>query len=94
MPEYVFEWDHEKDLLNQEKHGVSFALATRAFEDPNRMIVKDRKHSTKAETRYFCIGKVKRGVLTVRFTYRQGKIRLYGPGFWREGKYHYESQSR
>lgn len=94
MPEYVFEWDHEKDLLNQEKHGVSFSLATRAFEDPNRMIIKDRKHSSRAETRYFCIGKVGRGVLTVRFTYRQGKIRLYGAGFWREGKYRYETQSR
>jgi uncharacterized DUF497 family protein len=34
-----FEWDDAKDLLNREKHGVSFAEARRLFEsgeDPTR----------------------------------------------------------
>jgi uncharacterized DUF497 family protein len=31
-----FEWDTDKDLLNQAKHGVSFQEARQAFEDPNR----------------------------------------------------------
>ena len=30
-----FEWDPEKDLLNQAKHGVSFAEAQLAFADPD-----------------------------------------------------------
>ena len=89
-----FEWDIDKDLFNQQKHGVSFAEATRAFEDTARLIVKDKRHSTRSEKRYFCIGRVRRGVLTVRFTYRAGKIRIFGAGFWREGKIRYETQPR
>jgi len=29
-----FEWDPEKDRLNQEKHGISFREASTAFGDP------------------------------------------------------------
>jgi len=29
-----FEWDDEKNLTNQEKHGVSFEEAREVFEDP------------------------------------------------------------
>jgi len=35
-----FEWDSSKDKLNQEKHGVSFALAQLAFLDYNRVILR------------------------------------------------------
>jgi uncharacterized DUF497 family protein len=40
-----FEWDFAKDRLNQEKHGVSFALAQLAFLDHNRVILEDLEHS-------------------------------------------------
>ncbi|MDQ3003729.1 MAG: BrnT family toxin, partial [Fibrobacterota bacterium] len=43
---------------------------------------------------YFCFGKIDERVLTVRFTYRNGKIRIYGAGFWREGKVIYEKQNK
>lgn len=36
-----FEWDPEKDLVNQAKHGVSFAEAQVAFTDSDRVIVED-----------------------------------------------------
>jgi len=36
-----FEWDEDKDKENQTKHGVSFALAQRAFLDPHRLIAED-----------------------------------------------------
>lgn len=49
-----FEWDAEKDLQNQAKHGVSFLAARRAFEDPDRIIYEDIYHHTKTESRYFC----------------------------------------
>jgi len=42
-----FEWDDEKDRLNKEKHGVSFALAQIAFLDENRVILDDPEHSNR-----------------------------------------------
>jgi uncharacterized DUF497 family protein len=40
-----FEWDVEKDLENQAKHGVSFAQAQYAFADPQRDIADDFSHN-------------------------------------------------
>jgi uncharacterized DUF497 family protein len=36
-----FEWDEDKNRLNQQKHDVSFELAQYAFFDPNRVIVQE-----------------------------------------------------
>ena len=88
-----FEWDEDKDFENREKHGVPFVLARRAFFDPRRVIAKDAKHS-EIEERYYCIGKVDGGVLTVRFTCRGGVIRIFGAGYWRKGKDLYEKQNK
>ena len=88
-----FEWDDTKDRLNRVKHGVSFAAAQAAFFDPQRVIAEDLDHSG-AEPRYFCFGKVGEGVMTVRFTYRAGRIRIFGAGYWRKGKRIYEQQNR
>jgi len=62
-----------------------------AFTDPERKIFIDRQHSGR-EGRYFCIGKIGSEVLTVRFTIREGKIRIFGAGFWRKGKKIYEKK--
>ena len=88
-----FEWDEKKDEANQKKHSVSFREAQFAFLDANRVILEDITHSTEQETRYFCIGKVDEGILTVRFTYRNDKIRIFGAGYWRKGKRIYEEQN-
>lgn len=88
-----FEWDSAKEKSNQEKHGVSFALAQLAFLDHNRVILEDLGHSLD-ESRYYCLGKVTDGILTVRFTYRKGKIRIIGAGFWRKGKKIYEKENK
>ena len=87
-----FEWDADKDTENQEKHGVPFSLAQYAFADPNRVIAEDLVHS-KTEKRFFCFGEVDGGILTVRFTYRVGVIRIFGAGYWRKGKTIYENQN-
>lgn len=87
-----FEWDEAKNLANQAKHGVSFALAQMAFHDPARVIAEDLGHSDR-ETRYFCFGWVEGGVMTVRFTYRDGRIRIIGAGYWRKGKRLYEEEN-
>ncbi len=88
-----FEWDDAKDRANRVKHGVSFAAAQAAFFDPHRVIAEDLEHSG-AESRYFCFGKVADGIMTVRFTYRAGRIRIFGAGYWRKGKQIYEQQNR
>ena len=87
-----FEWDPAKDQLNQKKHGVSFALAQLAFLDHNRVILEDLEHSAD-EKRYYCLGEVGDGILTVRFTYRSHKIRIIGAGYWRKGKRIYEREN-
>jgi uncharacterized protein len=92
-PQPSFEWDNAKDRKNRAKHGVSFAAAQAAFFDPRRVIAEDLEHSG-AEPRYFCFGAVGGGVMTVRFTYRAGRIRIFGAGYWRKGKRIYEQQNR
>ena len=89
MSKISFEWDYDKDLLNQKKHGVSFSDAQVAFLDANRVISEDLEHSYD-EDRYYCIGFVNEGILTVRFTYRGNTIRIFGAGYWRKGKAFYE----
>ncbi len=88
-----FEWDTDKDKLNQEKHGVSFALAQLAFLDHQRVILEDLEHSEE-EKRFYCLGSVAGGILTVRFTYRKNKIRIIGAGYWRKGKKIYERENK
>lgn len=92
MKKTRFEWDADKDAENQMKHGVPFSLAQYAFPDPGRVIAEDIAHS-KAEKRFFCFGEVNGGILTVRFTYRGGVIRIYGAGYWRKGKSIYEHEN-
>ena len=93
MKEARFEWDEAKDRENRTKHGVSFVLAQGAFLDAQRVIAEDISHST-GEKRFFCIGRVARGILTVRFTVRGGVIRIFGAGYWRRGKQIYEQQNK
>jgi uncharacterized DUF497 family protein len=52
-----FEWDEDKDLANQNKHGVSFYLAQFAFADSKRVIAENVEHSI-AEKRFYCFGRV------------------------------------
>lgn len=87
-----FEWDKLKDLINICKHRVSFDEAQEAFEDPHRIILKDVEHSHN-EQRYYCLAKVYKSVMTVRFTYRNHKIRIIGAGYWRAGRKIYEKKN-
>ena len=93
MKKAHFEWDEEKDKENQAKHGVSFSLAQQSFLDPQRIIVEDVSHGIEEE-RFYCIGRVGEGIMTVRFTYRADVIRIYGAGYWRKGRRIYEEQNK
>jgi len=43
---------------------------------------------------FCCFGAVAGGVMTVRFTWRGDRIRIFGAGYWRKGKRIYEQQNR
>jgi uncharacterized protein len=68
-----------KGQENRVKHNVSFIIAQQAFLDPQRVIAEDMAHNSK-ENRYYCIGHVGSNIMTVRFTYRDNMIRIYGAG--------------
>ncbi len=92
MKKTKFEWDEKKNTTNKNKHNVSFEKAQLAFLDLNRVIAEDLSHS-EDEKRYFCFGKVDDEILTVRFTYRDDIIRIFGAGYWRKGKKIYEKNN-
>jgi len=86
-----FEWDEIKNQQNKKKHGISCEITQYAFSDPKRIILEDLTHREK-EKRYYCIGKIEEGIVTVRFTYRKNVIRIFGAGYWRKGKNIYEEK--
>jgi len=57
------------------------------------VIAEDISHS-KTEKRYYCFGKVGGDIMTVRFSYREGVIRIIGAGYWRKGKKIYEKENK
>ncbi|TGK10130.1 BrnT family toxin [Leptospira selangorensis] len=89
-----FEWDPAKNDENLRKHGIDFFEAQKAFLDPNRVITLDITHSSDSEKRYYCFGLIDSYVSTVRFTVRNGKIRIFGAGYWRQGKKVYEKENK
>lgn len=87
-----FEWDIEKNKANINKHNIDFETAQYAFADEKRIILRDLAHSSEEE-RFYCIGEIDGAIVTVRFTYRNNKIRIFGAGCWRKGKEIYEKEN-
>ena len=50
-----FEWDKDKNEINQVKHGISFEDAQTVFDDENALILYDEIHSA-SEERFIVIG--------------------------------------
>lgn len=55
MRELTFEWDEEKDRINQKKHGVSFEEARSVFYDDSGIEFFDDNHS-EWEDRFLLLG--------------------------------------
>jgi len=70
-----FEWDENKNALNQMKHGVSFDDAVLVFSDPSRIERYDWEHSL-TEDRWLFFGMVGSNIIRVSFTERGGVIRI------------------
>jgi uncharacterized DUF497 family protein len=71
---FDFEWDSEKATTNLTKHGVSFPLATRVFDDPYGLDRPDDREDY-GETRRVIVGLVDDVELTVAYTWRGERIR-------------------
>ena len=74
----TFEWDENKNHINQCKHGISFEEAQTVFEDTYAILFDDRDHSDEEE-RFLIIGMSnKKGVCIVSYCYRGAdeKIRI------------------
>lgn len=52
---YSFEWDENKSIINQKKHGVSFEEAKTVFFDENALLEYDEEHSCE-EDRFRILG--------------------------------------
>lgn len=70
----TFEWDEEKNIINKQKHKISFETAAHVFDDPDYIEMYDFEHSV-GEERFIAIGKVG-DILFVVFTERGINIRL------------------
>lgn len=73
-----FEWDENKDRLNQHKHGVSFDEAKTAFYDEYAILFDDPEHSAD-EDRFLIIGTTrKERICIVSHCYRgkEGTVRI------------------
>ena len=67
----LFDWDVKKNLMNIEKHGVSFKMAASSFFDPDAITFDDEDHS-QDEDRFILIGINKYDrLLTVCHCYRE-----------------------
>jgi len=69
-----YEWDPQKAAANLRKHGVDFADAVGAFEDPLALTVPDDRHE---EARFVTVGTDFLGrLLVVAYTWRDQKLRI------------------
>lgn len=74
MDKIKFEWDENKNKINQEKHGVSFEEAKTVFFDDDALLEYDKGHS-EDEDRFRILGTSFAGnLLLVVHCVREGSI--------------------
>jgi uncharacterized DUF497 family protein len=92
---FAFEWDPQKAIENERKHGVTFDEAATAFGDPFGVVVDDPRHSV-GEARLALLGYSQANrLLAVMFTERGDRIRLISArAATRRERRNYEEGSR
>jgi uncharacterized DUF497 family protein len=92
-----FEWDEEKNLANQNKHGVSFESASTLFTSGvDYLEVFDAAHSGE-EDRFIAVGPIDRGIVLVVWTERDEEITRIISARWatkRERQHYIERAER
>ena len=68
-----FEFDDNKSLSNEAKHGICFIEAQKLWNDPEALLFEALSRD---EERFLLIGKLQRKHWSAIFTYRSKKIRL------------------
>lgn len=69
-----FEWDENKAISNESKHGIGFSEASTIFGDPLELTISDPDHSF-GEYRFISIGRSSMGnLLAVSYTERQQNL--------------------
>lgn len=70
MDAIQFEWDENKNQINQHKHGISFQEAKTVFCDEEALVIDDPEHS-ETEDRFIILGlSNKANLLVVCHCYR------------------------
>ena len=65
-----YEWDDDKNEINEKKHGISFSEATTVFDDAEALFINDPDHSVD-EDRFLILGlSSKSNMLVVCHCYR------------------------
>lgn len=73
MNEPLFEWDQNKNILNQKKHNISFEEARTVFLDDNALLIDDPDHSQE-EDRFILLGfSLRAKLLVVCHCYRRSE---------------------
>jgi hypothetical protein len=68
-----FEYDISKSLSNENKHGISFDVAQKLWDDSEAIALEAHEHG---EIRYMLIARLYDKHWSAIFTYRQLKIRI------------------
>ena len=55
MEQLLFEWDDAKNIINKQKHNISFEEAKTVFYDENALVIDDPEHSYDEE-RFIILG--------------------------------------
>ena len=70
MKELGFEWDENKNVINKNKHKISFEEAKTVFYDECALVIDDPEHSAEEE-RFIILGSsIKANLLVVCHCYR------------------------
>jgi uncharacterized DUF497 family protein len=80
-----FEWDEEKNRINQQKHGIQFQEAKEVFEDEHAVLYPG---ATKGEeSRFLLVGKtLGRFIIAIVFTMRKQIYRIISARQARKGE--------
>ncbi|MDX2073460.1 MAG: BrnT family toxin [Alphaproteobacteria bacterium] len=71
----TFEWDEAKNLINQQKHGLSFELAVQMFKE-SKMVIQRSSLSGNDDERWLATGLIGGKLATAVFTYRRKSLRI------------------
>lgn len=76
MDRLNFEWDENKNKINQKKHKISFEEAKTVFYDPEALVIDDPEHSQEEE-RFIILGlSSKTNLLVVCHCYREAETKI------------------